>query len=192
MSASVALGMVMGRMHDAGPRPMLRVRKSFRVSLCRSWSRATAALEFALATPLLVVMLGGAADYGLAQFYRTNLANAVAAGCQYAYVTGAPASPTGNPAFVANIKSMVTTSMFLPPGATSNLSIAVTGPAGYCVTGTGPTMSSATAGSVCQADGSVAGTYVLITATYTNTGLMNGFMSATTQAITESATVRLN
>jgi hypothetical protein len=197
MSACVAQGMarmcmVRGRMRDAGRWLLLPIRRSRRLPLCLSPSRATAALEFALATPLLVVMLGGAADYGLAQFYRTNLANAVAAGCQYAYLTGAPASPAGNPAFVANIQSVITQAMFLPPGATSNLSIAVAGPVGYCVTGSGPTMSPATAGSVCQADGSIAGTYVIITATYTNSGLMNGFMSAATQAMTESATVRLN
>jgi Flp pilus assembly protein TadG len=141
-------------------------------------------LEFALATPLLVVMLGGAADYGLAQYYRTNLANAVAAGCQYAYLTGTTVT-------APNVKSVITNAMFLPAGASSNLSLTVTGPAGYCVTGTGPTMSSVTAGSLCS-DNSIAGTYMIITATYTNTGLMNGFMSAATQAMTESATVRLN
>jgi hypothetical protein len=41
-------------------------------------------------------------------------------------------------------------------------------------------------------DGSAAGTYVIITATYTNTGLMNGFGAALSQPMTESATVRLN
>ncbi len=149
--------------------------------------RATAALEFAMATPLLVVMLGGAADYGLAQFYRTNLANAVEAGCEYAYLT----SQAGGTVTTANIQTVVTNAMFLPAGGAANLSITVTGPKGYCVTGTGPTMSAATAGSTCS-DGSTAGTYVVISATYTTNGLMNGFMAATTNAMTESATVRLN
>jgi Flp pilus assembly protein TadG len=146
--------------------------------------RATAALEFALATPMLVVLFGGAADYGLAQFYRTNLANAVAAGCEYAYLTG-------NTVTASNIQVVVQNMMFLPAGAAANLSVNVTGPKGYCVTGSGPTMSAASVPSTCS-DGSAAGNYVLITATYTNTGLMHGFMSTTTQPITESATIRLN
>jgi len=147
-------------------------------------NRATAALEFAVATPLLVIMLGGAADYGLAQFYRTNLANAVAAGAEYAYLTGTGVTS-------ANIQTVITNTMYLPTGASTNLSFSVTGPKGYCVTGSGPTMSAATAGSTCS-DGSTAGTYVIISATYTNTGIMNGFGGALSQPMTESATVRLN
>lgn len=127
-------------------------------------------------------MLGGAADFGLAQFYRTNLANAVSAGCEYAYLTGASVTST-------NIQAVVTNAM--PAGASANLSISVTGPRGYCVTGSGPTMSAATAGSTCS-DGSTAGTYVVISASYTSTGLMNGFMAAASMTMTESATVRLN
>jgi Flp pilus assembly protein TadG len=154
-------------------------------ALGRGWCRATAAVEFALTTPLLVILLGGAADYGLAQFYRTNLANAVAAGCQYAYLTGTTVT-------AANIQTVIKNAMFLPAGADANLSISITGPKGYCVTGSGPTMSSVTPGSVCTVDGSIAGTYVLITATYTSPGLMNGFLASATQVMSEAATVRLN
>jgi hypothetical protein len=154
--------------------------------------RATAALEFALASPLLVVMLGGAADFGLAQFYRVNLANAVAAGAQYALLTG-PAVGTGN------IQTIVTDAMYLPAGASGNLLVTVTGPGGssspgggcLSVSGSPVLITSASYGSPCG-DGSTAGTYVLITATYTSIGLMNGFMSSLTHPITESATVRVN
>ena len=127
-------------------------------------------------------MLGGAADYGLAWYYKASLANAVAAGCEYAYLTG-PTVTSGN------IQSVVTDTMFLPAGAT--VTVTVTGPRGYCVTGSGPTMSAATAGSTCS-DGSTAGTYVQISATYIPNGLMHGFMSSTTTPMTEAATVRLN
>jgi Flp pilus assembly protein TadG len=153
-------------------------------SLARHCRRATAALEFALATPLLIIMLGGAADYGLAQFYKTNLANAVAAGAQYAFLVGTGVTS-------ANIQSVITNAMYLPNGASGNLSIIITGPRGYCVTGSAPTMSAATAGSTCS-DGSTAGTYVIISATYTNTGLMGGFWAVLSQPINESATIRLN
>ena len=145
--------------------------------------RATAALEFAMATPLLVLMLGGAADFGLAQFYKTNLANAVAAGAQYAYLTGTSVTS-------ANIQTVVTDAMYLPTGASANLAFTITGPRGYCVTGAGPTMSAATAGSTCS-DGSTAGTYVIISVTYTNTGIVAGMFNWPL-AITESATVRLS
>ena len=171
---------------DRGGRPpLLRWRRYLRrPSRYRFRDRATAALEFALATPLLVVMLGGAADFGLAEFYRTNLANAVAAGCEYAYLTGPTVTSS-------NIQTVVRNTMFLPAGAAANLSVVVTGPKGYCVTGSGPTMSAATPQSMCS-DGSTAGTYVMVTATYTNTGLMNGFMSLSSTTMSESATVRLN
>jgi hypothetical protein len=131
--------------------------------------------------------MGGAADYGLARFYRTNLANAVAAGGgEYAYFTGVAVTS-------ANIQTVIQNMMFLPAGAAANLSVNVTGPHGYCVaTGYPTTMSLATPGSVCASDGTAAGTYVIITATYTNIGLMRGFMSTISQPITETATVRLN
>lgn len=149
-----------------------------------AWHRATAALEFAIATPMLVILLGGVADFGLAQYYRTNLANAVAAGSEYAYLTGISVTSS-------NIQTVVQNMMFLPTGAAANLSVNVTGPTGYCVTGSGPTMSAAAVPSTCS-DGSSAGTYVIIAATYTNVGLMRGFLSANSQPITETATVRLN
>ena len=178
--------------HPGGPRAWFHDHsrrwlksRSRAVRAISAWRGATAALEFALATPMLIVLLGGAADLGLAQYYRTNLANAVAAGAEYAYLTGITVTST-------NIQSVVTNTMFLAPGDSTNLSVTVTGPRGYCVTGTGPTMTSATAGSVCSGDGSTAGTYVIISATYTHNGLMNGFMSLSSETITESTTVRLN
>ena len=126
-------------------------------------------------------MLGGAADFGLASYYRASLANAVAAGCEYALLT---------PGFIAsNVQTVVQNTM--PPGGAANTSVSVTGPSVYCVTGSGPIMSAASLGSTCS-DGSTAGTYVIVTATYTSTGLMHGFMAATSLASTETATVRLN
>jgi Flp pilus assembly protein TadG len=148
-------------------------------------NRATAALEFAMASPLLIIMLGGAADYGLAQYYRTNLASAVETGAEYAYLTGTGVAAT-------NIQSVITNAMFLPAHASTNLVVTVTGPSGYCVTGNGPTMTPVASLPATCSDLSAAGTYVIINATYTNTGLMNGFAAALSQPMSESATVRLN
>jgi Flp pilus assembly protein TadG len=159
-----------------------------------SWRRATAAVEFAVASPLFVLALGGSADYGLAQFYRANLSNAVAAGSEYAYFQGTTVS-------TSNITSVVTNVMNLPAGASSNLAVnytsapATSGPGWYCLSVSAgvTTLTSSTSGGSCTSDGSTttAGYYVTISATYTNTGLMHGFMSTVSQPITETATVRL-
>jgi Flp pilus assembly protein TadG len=152
--------------------------------------RGTAALEFALATPLLLVMIGGAADFGLAQFYRTSLANAVSAGAQYAYLTGTGVT-------TANIQTVVQNAMFLPPGAATNLTFTFTGtspgvqaPGWYCVMGTGPTATASTQGTICS-DGSSAGYYVWFKATYATTGLLSGVLTTANRTMSEQVTVRL-
>lgn len=142
--------------------------------------RAGAMLEFTLATPLLAVLLGGAADFGLAQFSRASLADAVAAGAEHAYLTGASVT-------AANVRNVVSLSSFL---AAVNLDITVTGPAGYCVTGPAPVRSAAEAGATCS-DGSIAGLYVMINATHASNGLMAGFMSSAAYTVSQSVTVRL-
>jgi len=155
-----------------------------------TWRRATAALEFALATPLLLVMVGGAADYGLAEFYRTSLANAVAAGSQYAHFIGTGVS-------VINIQTVIQDAMYLPSGNASNLSVSFLGtspgvqsPGWYCVMGAGPTATSSSQGSTCS-DGSSAGYYLWFKATYINTGLITGILSTANRTMTEQVTVRL-
>jgi hypothetical protein len=155
--------------------------------------RATAALEFAVATPLLIVMLGGAADYGLSQCERVMLANAVAAGAQYATFTGAGVSTGG-------ITSVIQKTSNLPNATTSvtvtfsGLSPGVPSPGWYCISGPAPTVSGAACtNGTCSpcSDGSMPGYYISFRASYTNTGLMNGFMSAASQTMAEQATVRL-
>jgi hypothetical protein len=125
----------------------------------QSWSRATAALELAVAAPLLLVMVSGAADLGLAQFYRANLANAVAAGAQYAFLTGTSVSTT-------NIQTVIQNAMFMPAGASSNLSVSfigsspgVQGRGRYCVAGTSPSATASSKGATCP-DGSSVGYYI--------------------------------
>lgn len=150
--------------------------------------RALAALEFAVACPLLVIMLGGAADYGLAQYYRSNLAFAMEAGAEYAYLKGSAVTN-------ANIQSVITDAMNLPAGASANLSFTFTpssAPGYYCVTVTGgvPALTNSTSGASCT-DGTTAGLYIKVQATYTNTGIMSGFMATLSQPITETVLVRV-
>ncbi len=176
-------------------RPRTFRRESF-ASLSRRFSRpgftsrqATAALEFALATPLLMVAMGGVTDLGRAQYNRVMLANAVSAGAEYAYMTG-PSVTT------ANITSVVQNTSTLPNASTSvavtysGVSPGVPSAGWYCVTGSGPTVTSSTSGGTCS-DGSTAGYYISFKATYTFTGLLNGFMSASSQTMSEQATVKI-
>jgi Flp pilus assembly protein TadG len=170
--------------------PLLRIWAGDRGSRLFRKRRATAALEFALAAPLLVLMLGGAADFGLAQYYRTLLANAVAGGAQYAYFTGTNVTTT-------NIQTIVQNAMFLPAGASGNLSVSFAGaspgvqtPGWYCVTGTGPTATASAQSSTCS-DGTSAGYYISFQATYTNTGLLSGVLAAANRTMSEQVTLRL-
>ena len=135
-------------------------------------------------------MVGGAADLGLAQFYRTDLANAVAAGAQYAFLTGTGVSTT-------NIQTLVQNSMFLPAGAASNLAFSFTGPSPgvqgpgwYCVTGTGPTATASSKGTTCP-DGSSVGYYIWLKASYVSTGLLDGVLSDLNRTVSEQVIVRL-
>ena len=179
------------RTHDRGRSvsPFRPTRRRLRPP-CDSYCRATAALEFALATPLLVLMMGGAADFGLAQYYRTNLANAVAVGAEYAYATGTGVSTT-------NIQSVIQAAMYLPAGGGHNLTIAFSGvspgvpsPGWYCISGSRPTVTSSTQGTTCS-DGSFAGYYISFQATYVNTGLMSGILASANHTISEQVTARL-
>lgn len=160
--------------------------------------RGVAALEFAVASPLLIMMLGGAADLGLAQYSRAMLANGVAAGAEYAYLIGSGASPAnvGTTVTQANITSVVQNASGLPNATSSvtvtfsSISPGVPGPGWYCLTGTGPTVTPSSQGTTCT-DGSAAGYYVSLKASYTVNGLMNGFMAALTQTVSEQATVKV-
>jgi len=135
-------------------------------------------------------MVAGAADFGLAQYYRANLANAVAAGAQYAHFTGTGVT-------TSNIQTVIQDAMYLPAGAATNLTVSFTGSspgvttAGwYCITGTGPTASASAQGRTCS-DGSSAGYYIWFRATYVNNGLMSAILTNVNRTMSEQVTVRL-
>lgn len=142
-----------------------------------------------MALPMLVVMLGGAADYGLAQYDRALLANAVSAGAQYALLTGTSV-------ITSNITSVIQSTSALPNATTTvtvtytSISPGVPSPGWYCITGTAPTVTSSTSGGVCG-DGSSAGYYISIKATYTFNGIMGGFLSLASNTMAEQATVKI-
>jgi Flp pilus assembly protein TadG len=150
--------------------------------------RAVAAVEFALIAPMLAIVLIGSADYGIAQWTRSCLANAVAQGAYYAFLTGPGVS-------VATVEHIVENASSL-----SSAQFRITAPfplACYCPTGSPATLGTAVSPTVpCTAtcsDGSKAGAYLTITAPYQLPFWISipfaGAVNLST--ITEVATVRL-
>jgi Flp pilus assembly protein TadG len=142
--------------------------------------RGVAAVEFALTGTLMFAMLGAVVDFGLAIGAKGRLANAVADGIQYAVLNASNGVTTGQ------IQTIVQNSSLLP-----HVTATVTGPACYCVTGSTPSLTAAVCGANC-ADGTTAGSYVSISATYPYTAFMPAFSTlAGTTTLTEAATVRI-
>jgi len=147
-------------------------------------ARGTAALEFALTLPVLLMFLAGVTDFGLLYNAQAAIAGAVTAGAQYAYLTGINVAP-------GNITTVVMQASGLAVASgTQPLSVSVTGPACYCVTGAPPALTSYSCGASCP-DTTPAGTYVVINASYTYHGMMPALSSLGVGTITQSATVRL-
>lgn len=105
---------------------------------------------------------------------------------------------TGINVSTSNIQTVVQDAMYLPAGGGSNLTVTFSGvrpgvpaPGWYCITGSGPTVTSATSSTTCT-DNSAAGYYISIQASYVNTGLMSGILTGTNRTMSEQATVRLH
>jgi Flp pilus assembly protein TadG len=176
--------------------PRAFLPRSLRLAGCLRDRRGIAAVEFALVFPVMMLFLGGVVDFGLAYYGQSCLANAVAAGAEYAVVTGTGVSNT-------SIQSMVQAVGGLTgAGGASQVVATVTGPACYCVAGTTmtsassspcnapPSTTSPVAGSSCTGSGTY-GTYVIINATYTFHGILSNYSKLATAQIKDSATVQL-
>jgi Flp pilus assembly protein TadG len=152
---------------------MKRHRRPFRGN-----RRGTAAIEFAIACPTVLIMFGGLADFGLALWDKTMLANAVAQGGYYAAVTGTSVSAT-------TVKTLVQGASKL-----SSVSATVSGPACYCITGSPLALAAATCNSTCT-DTTTAGYFVQIRATYTYNSLLPFYSKLNNPTLVEQTIVRL-
>jgi Flp pilus assembly protein TadG len=141
-----------------------------------AWDRrGTAVLEFAITAPAVALFLAGAADYGLAEWSRSCLSNAVSQAGYYAFRQGTTVSTT-------NITSVVNNAFPLTSSPPDPLSAAVsavsvsyppsgtTGTACYCPSGTPATLGTAVSCTSTCPDGTAAGYYIQIQATYTLKG----------------------
>jgi Flp pilus assembly protein TadG len=156
------------------------------LSRLRRCRRGVAAVEFALVCTLLMIMLGGITDFGLALLDKSRLANAVARGVQYASLH--PSYTSGQ------IQTAVLHGSSLPSdqSLSNHVTAAVSVNACYCITGTPPALSAAADCATNCADGSKPGTYVVISASYTYAAILPGFSEMTgTKTFSETATARV-
>lgn len=142
--------------------------------------RAVATVEFALATPLLMFFVGGLADFGLELSAKGKLISAASQGAQYAYM-----NPTSSATTIKNIVEKST--------PLSGVTATITGPAYYCITGssTAPTLTASSVGSVCT-DGTAAGYFVQIKATYTYAPLMPHWSGLGSTTLSQTVIARMS
>lgn len=144
----------------------------------RLGSRGVAALEFSLAAPALMLMVGVVADYSLLFWKQGVLASSVAQGAQFAVLKGANV-------LASDIRIVVQKTLSLPTSA-----VIVEGPGCYCLVRVPLTASPATCGQTCS-DGSLPGTYVKVSASYSYTPSLPSTSTLGTTVLSEAAWVRL-
>jgi Flp pilus assembly protein TadG len=142
---------MMGRLFTDIVAPFARIRRR------RLGESGVAAMEFALATPVLALMMTGGFDFGRALYEQNRLASAASAGVQYASQN--VASWTNTTGIVAAVRS--------DAGDTTN-SLTVT--AGECTCPTGTALCSTAA--TCTGS-TVAGTYVKVAVSESYATLVN-------------------
>ena len=135
-------------------------------------------MEFALTLPVLLMLVGGLADYGQAFWVKKVLAESVSQGTQYAFLAGPTVS-------TIVVRGIVQQKLALP----SN-SVSVVGPACFCTSGI-PAASSPQACSQPCPNGISAGISLTISAQYTFTPLMSFYSQLGSTTLTQSSTVRL-
>jgi Flp pilus assembly protein TadG len=138
--------------------------------------KGTAALEFALALPVLLVLIVGTAEIGFAVYEAMQVNNAVEAGALYAAKNGFDATAISNT--VVNATST--------PGITASPA-----PTQFCGCPSSGGVVAATCGASCSSGGT-AGTYVRISAAYTHQTILNYPTFGLPTTITAQSVVRLN
>jgi Flp pilus assembly protein TadG len=152
--------------------------------------RGIAAVEFALVVPVLLLLLGGVADFGLLMMGRSQLANGIAQGVQYALLIG-----PGVPA--ATVSSVVATGS-ARSGISATVTVEITGPVCYCVSGQPAALSgSSTALSATYTctgtcpDAKTPGVFLIIAANYTYRSLMPLYSHLANPTVAQTVTVQL-
>jgi Flp pilus assembly protein TadG len=144
--------------------------------IIRAGRRGTAAIEFALAIPILLIVLVGTVEIGFAVYEAMQLYNSAEAGALYASKYGFDAG---------GIANSVT-------GATGLKGITASpAPVTFCGCPSAGGVVTATCGATCVSGG-VAGTYVRISAAYTHQTILNYPTFGLPTTLTAQSVVRLN
>lgn len=158
---------------------------------CGSNRRAVAAVEFAVTCPLLLMIMGGLADFPLAFRDQSLIETGVANGATYAFQQMQTNLALNQQISASDVQAIVQNAINL-----ANVTVTATPPALECETvnqTTAPptrTLVAASAGSTC-ADGSRPGTYVTVTASYVYKPLMPVYSRMENTKFTDTASVRV-
>ena len=170
-------------------------RPSFALSrLILRRSDGAAALEFAILAPVFAVTLIAIVDFAFAFYSKLQLASAVAAGAQYAYVNGQSLTSSTASAFITNVQTVVGGASALtissPTVYYNNVASGANANNCYCISNTG-TWTTGTCGAACSVNGPTAGKYVSISANYTYTPIFPTDRYISSGTITEAALIRV-
>jgi|GEM_PF-722358 len=169
------------------------------------------AVEFALISPVLVLILAGTVDIGASLKAKFDLSTAVSAGSNYALLGATKVNSAGGSALAGNIIAVVASGLGSAGGnvqvvinngasVSYNASTAVTTQSGtasnadlcYCPTGTAGSVtwgSSVTCGSTCPTGG-IAGKFVTISANRSFSPLFGGMGIVSSGNITVQAMIQ--
>lgn len=153
----------------------MRVR-TMKVQRRRPDRRGTAAMEFALALPVLLVLIVGTAEIGFAVYEAMQVYNSVEAGALYAAKNGYDVTGISN----AVVNATSTTGITAAPAPTQ-----------FCGCPSAGGVVTATCGATCTGGGT-AGTYVRISAAYTHQTILSYPTFGLPTTLTAQSIVRLN
>jgi Flp pilus assembly protein TadG len=181
---------------------------SLRRLLAARENGGVAALEFALLTPVFLIVFAGTVDLGDALYTRTLLESAVAAGTNFALVQNSQVNSTNGATLADNIATLVANSNTTAANVTvvvnngpsetiTNGTKATSGTASnanlyYCPTGSASNLtwgSSVSAGSSCTGGGT-GGQFVTVSASYSFTAFFSSYGFVPNGTITVSSMVQ--
>ncbi len=155
----------------------------------RSRQRGAAAVEFALVAPVLLLLLGGVTDFGGVMAAKSQLANGLAQGVQYALLVGPSVSGS-------TVQGIVRTGA-ANAGLGPTVLVTVTGPACFCPSGSPVVLSNTS--TALSATYTCTGTcpvtspqaFMTVTASFTYSPLMPFYSGLASPTVSETVTVKL-
>jgi Flp pilus assembly protein TadG len=168
-------GRAVSRSESAATRPNILRRAACGLAHLVRAERGNAAIEFALATPILIGLLVPVADLGIAFSQQLQVQQAAQAGAQYALLHGYSSTAISN---------AVTAATTLPGVS------ATPAPSQSCGCPSGSTITTGPCGTVCT-NGETAGTYVFVNAKYAYTTVLPYSVLGSGMNLTAESSVRI-